>query len=223
MIQNRMLGKDTRAVSLKHGFFAVINPSRVGFWLLACTICCFSVLSPACAEILVVKKAVIAFSDSAGNQAALVRADRAFQDHERIGFFSIGLLPLVIFENVQIEFLKPGEFSESMQHIKMHFARLAGAKAVEIRDVSLRFSGDNEPRLRAKLVRSISDGVWKLQSGIAIDCGQSYEFERATLNTSGPRAGSITFTSGTISKTINWFESASLQPGRGERTPIENP
>lgn len=160
----------------------------------------------------------MAFPDNIGGQVALVRVERAFLDHERIGFFRIGLLPILIVDNVQIELLGPGDLGPKLTQIELHLTHAAGARAVEFRNLCFRYVGDKEPRLRAKVVHSTSAGVWRCNSGVVVDRGHLYEFEEAELITTGPRAWSLNAKSGKIARTISLLPSAAAQDSRADQS-----
>lgn len=214
MRQGRNVNKPP--VAPKNTNLRTISRRQSRAYLLACFLCVLLAPSAAQAQVLVIKQAATVFSNPAGSQIAVVRADRALQDHQRVGFFRIGLLPLFVVEHVQIEILKPKEFTRSMQLIPEHFSQRTGAKELEFRDLLLSFAGDERPRLKAKSVRLTSEGLWNMRSGVLIDRGEAYEFEQATLNTAGRYAGNITLKSGTQSKTVNWFASAALPAAQTE-------
>src|SRR5947207_312643 len=99
-------------------------------------------------EKLLAKGAVYGlYSNRDGHQIAVIRAERIFIDHARMGFFRIGLLPFLAVENVDIEIRDPAEISRKLTLIQSHFARTSPDGSVELRRVRLSFPNENVPRL----------------------------------------------------------------------------
>jgi hypothetical protein len=175
----------------------------------------FSHLPPGLAEQLLAKGMLTAFSDEAGNPLAVVRADRVILDHERVGFFRIGVLPMIVIKGAEIEILLLERLAPQMQQIHLHFSQ-NGARAVEFRKAAFRFPQDKSPRLSAKCIRSTSDGVWNLHSGVVVDSGRLFEFEEANLQVTGPRPGILTIKFRGTTKDIDLLRPGREQSGQAE-------
>jgi len=160
----------------------------------------------ALAEELLAKGAVIGlYSNKDGHQIAVIRADRISIDHRRMGFFRIGLLPFVAFENVAIEFRDPVEMSNRLSVVHSHFVRTGADGPAEIHGVRFNFPNEKSPRLQASNVHLRADGVWQLFDGVTADVGGTVHFTEATLQTTGPLMGRLSFKSGNVSRAINVF------------------
>src|SRR5688572_24080922 len=85
---------------------------------------------------------------------ANVRIGCLFPDHERKGFFRIGLLPLVAAEHVQIEVFQPPRALKALSGVQQRFTR-DQRRHVEWRQVEFVFPPETAPRLRAGRVRMV--------------------------------------------------------------------
>jgi hypothetical protein len=138
--------------------------------------------------------AVPVYLDSRPEPAAILRADRIFRDYQRRGFFRIGVLPLVVFEGLNLEIREPERLSAALSAVSGQFAVKDNVKkAVEGREFTLRLGQEGDGQLRARRVRLEDGTVWRLQEGSVERAGAAaIAFRRATLTITGARAGELT-------------------------------
>lgn len=103
-------------------------------------------------------------------------------DRDRVGFFKVGLLPLLVLENLDFELLNSSEASRLENTIR----ELAGAsvkQGIEIRGLSLRCESGGLS-LSAGVAR-LRRGKWRLQEVSLVRDGVSARHREATLRLDG--------------------------------------
>ena len=141
-----------------------------------------------------IKGAVMPVYQKFGTEpVAVCRAERVFSDYQRRGFFRIGVLPLLVFDGLQIEVRDPARVSSILSSVSGRFASKGQIKkAVEGRDFTLRFASESSGRLRARRVRLERGTEWHLQDGTVDQLGgEAVSFSRATLTVTGANAGEV--------------------------------
>jgi len=121
--------------------------------------------------------------------SVIVRADAVYTDHERKGFFRIGVLPLSVIEGVTFEIYRSESLKKSLEEI--HNWITAGAvKRFEFRKLRvLNFDGRTN-RLECGCARFVSDGKLELLDGVRfISNTNQLTAPRAILQISGENAG----------------------------------
>ena len=95
---------------------------------------------------------------------AALRVQRISKDYERRGFFRIGLLPVLVAEDVTLRFLDAERSADTFARV----GRLTegAADTVEWRKVELTFEKDTLPRLQAARMRPARDGGWRVWDAI---------------------------------------------------------
>jgi hypothetical protein len=123
--------------------------------------------------------------------AALFTAERLYEDHQTKGFFKIGLLPLVVLDQLSLELRDPARLAATLQSAGGRFAvKEELKKAVEGRDFSLFFAAENSGRLTARRVRLENGAAWRLSEGVLTPPASApIPFKRGTLHLTGPQAG----------------------------------
>jgi hypothetical protein len=138
--------------------------------------------------------------------AAVVRIGSLRKDYERRGFFRVALLPMLVAEDVTIEFRNVRGASNLLAGLQAGLDRKEGPSVIELKRISLSFPGENQPRLQAGVVRIGADGEWRLSSGVHFaGAGRSVQARQAELAVAGPRAGILTLHTSDGTVTFNLF------------------
>lgn len=127
----------------------------------------------------------------AAQPVAVVRVDRAYLDYQRRGFFRIGLLPVGVLEGVTVEVRDTSSPSASLACLRRWLGTKDGQK-IEMRRVKFILSATNH--LDAGLAKCAAGDHWELLKGVECTVGATeVRAPRATLQTTGPRAGQVIF------------------------------
>ena len=128
---------------------------------------------------------------------AQVQAARVFVDYEHWGFFRIGLLPMLVAENVQVKIQSAEYLTNALADLRSWHQPAAGFRRLELRNLEITISGENQPRLRTAAARVGPDGAVKLSAAAIRDAaGRQISLPDATLQISGPSAGRLCWNSG---------------------------
>jgi len=121
---------------------------------------------------------------------AQVHAVRLFTDYERRGFFRIGLLPIPVAENVQIQIQSADCLTNAMLALHSWNQPSVGVRRLELRNLEIKLFGEKQSRLRAVTARVGQNDTVELSAvsvfGIA---GQQASIPKATLQIAGSSAG----------------------------------
>lgn len=121
---------------------------------------------------------------------AQVHAARIFTDYERKFFFRIGLLPLPVAENVQIEIQSAECLTNGLFALHDWNQTDAGIRRLELRNVEIKLIGEKQPRLSAAVARVGQDGVLELSAvSVFSVTGQQTSIPKAVLQIAGSSAG----------------------------------
>jgi hypothetical protein len=104
-------------------------------------------------------------------------------DRDRVGFFKVGVLPLLVLENLDFELLNPSEASRLENTVR----ELAGAsvrQGIEIRGLSLRCESSGGLSLSAGVAR-LRRGKWRLQDALLVRDGVGVRHREAILRLDG--------------------------------------
>ena len=119
------------------------------------------------------------------------KAERIFHDHERRGFFRIGLLPLTVGDGVTVELFQPAAASQHLARLK-EWVNPGAAGVVELRRVQFKLPGEPIRELSAGRIRLGKDGAWQLLDGVVWRSGAKvWQAEEAKLHITGPQAGQL--------------------------------
>lgn len=122
--------------------------------------------------------------------AAVVRVAVARKDYQRRGFYRIGLLPVLVLEDVTIEVSREREFQQVLVLFEEQLRRLGRGQTIELRRTVFSFLDEAQPRLRADSGRLQPDGQWRLQGNVQFTAGKEcIRAVRAWLTPVGPEAG----------------------------------
>jgi hypothetical protein len=121
---------------------------------------------------------------------AQVHVARMFTDYERRGFFRIGLLPIPVAENIQIQIQSADCLTNAMFALHSWNQPSFGARRLEMRNLEIRLFGEKQPRLSAASARVGQNGVLELSTVSVFNAtGQQTSIPKAALQVAGPAAG----------------------------------
>lgn len=126
-----------------------------------------------------------------------VHAGRIFTDYERHGFFRIGLLPLLVVENIQIQINSASSLTNTLSMLGDWNKPTAGVKRLELRNLEITSLDGKTPLLRAANARMGKDGALELSNASVFSAdGQPITIPKATLQISGALAGRLRWNRG---------------------------
>ena len=121
-----------------------------------------------------------------------VHAARIFTDYERRGFFRIGLLPIPVVEDIQIQIQSADCLTNALFALRSWNQPSVGVRRLELRNIEIKLFGEKQSRLRAVTARVGQNGTVELSTvsvfGIA---GQQASIPKATLQIAGSSAGCL--------------------------------
>jgi hypothetical protein len=123
---------------------------------------------------------------------ALIEVGSIGMDFQTQGFFRIGLLPLLVFEDVAIEILRPASAAAALAGIDHWLSGHKAGRAMELRRVCIQVDGPTTNTLEAAVARLGDGGQWQLSSGVKFRRpGWEHADRRARLQFTGSQAGLI--------------------------------
>lgn len=121
---------------------------------------------------------------------AQVHAAHIFTDYERRGFFRIGLLPIAVVENVQIQIQSAECLTNALFALHDWNQPAPGVRRLELRNVEIKLIGEKQPRLSAAGARVGQDGVLELSTVSVFNAtGPQTSIPKAALQVAGSSAG----------------------------------
>jgi len=129
---------------------------------------------------------------------ARVHTTRAFVDHEKWGFFRLGLLPIPVIEGVQVQILSARCLTNVLSDLNSSWNSSSGdLRRLEFRNIEISLLGEKEPRLHATVARVGRSGVLELSNvSVSLDGGGPVSIPKATLQISGPASGCLSWNAG---------------------------
>jgi len=126
---------------------------------------------------------------------ATFRAEQIHGDYQKRGFFRIGVLPMVVLEELSLELRDTNQLSAALTRANIHFgSRNKSSEVLEGRNFSLSFTGQTNGVLHARTIQLGSRAEWVLHEGtISQRDMPPIPFRRATLTIAGPKAGELTY------------------------------
>lgn len=120
----------------------------------------------------------------------IIHAARIFTDYERHGFFRIGVLPIPVAENVQIQIQSADCLTNALFALHSWDDPSAGVKRLELRTIKIEVFGDKQPRLTAVSARIGQNGNLELSAvSLSNAAGPQVSIPKATLQIAGSSAG----------------------------------
>ena len=135
-----------------------------------------------------------------------VHAARAFMDHEKFGFFRLGLAPLAVVQGVQVQLVSAAQLTNVLANLNAWNLSSAPLRHLEIRELEISLFGEPAPRLRAATARANPAGQLDL-SLVSLPGAAPDVIARATLQITGPDAGLLRWRAGAQDKEFSVFSS----------------
>jgi hypothetical protein len=121
-----------------------------------------------------------------------VHAARIFTDYERRGFFRIGLLPIPVAEDVQVQIQSADCLTNALFALRSWNQPSVGVRRLELRNLEIKLFGEKQSRLRAVTARVGQNGTVELSTVSVIGiAGQQASIPKATLQIAGSSAGCL--------------------------------
>jgi hypothetical protein len=119
---------------------------------------------------------------------------RTYVDHEKWGFFKLGLAPIGVMDGVRVQILSVGSMTNALETLNDCNIPSAGTHRLEFRNLEISLLGEKTPRLCAESARIGRSDVLEL-SHISITNGLlgTLSISRATLQVSGPDSGRLSW------------------------------
>ena len=105
------------------------------------------------------------YANGLSHPVAVVKGGTVRRDLLQKGFLKIGLFPVVVVEELQLELLRPDKMEGTFDRIARVLAGRKRVRGLEIRGFSLRTKADTTPALElsAEKVSHYADGIWRLE------------------------------------------------------------
>jgi hypothetical protein len=123
-----------------------------------------------------------------------IHITRAYVDHEKFGFFSLGLAPVPVVEGISIQIRSAGSLTNILQAVNSWNVSSDKLRRFEFRNLEISLLSDKSPRLRAQKARLVRSNVLAL-SHVSLSCVPqgSITISEATLQVSGPDCGLLSW------------------------------
>jgi len=132
------------------------------------------------------------YLDNSPTPAAILRVGRVYRDFQRRGFFRIGILPVVVGEDVSIEIREPDELEQIFTKTSTIIGSFAKSDAVELHRARLLFPGQETPLVEAGRMRLEKQERLRLSSRVTIHTAtKRFETTKADFLVAGPQAGQL--------------------------------
>jgi hypothetical protein len=149
---------------------------------------------------------------------ALIEVGSIRMDFQTQGFFRIGLLPLLVFEDVAIEITRPASAAAGLAGIDHWLSGHKAGRAMELRRVRIQVNGPRTNTLEAAVARLDDGGQWQLSSGVKFRSpGGEHADRRARLQCTGAQAGLIQWIG---QRETNHLFAAAVPPSSLVRQPL---
>jgi hypothetical protein len=125
-----------------------------------------------------------------------IHITRTYVDHEKWGFFKIGLIPVQVVEGVNLQIHSEDSLTNALDVINSVHLSSAAQRHLELRKLEISLLGKNEPRLRADTASIVRPGVLQLSHVSVSNGGETISIPRATLQVSGPDCGCLSWNEG---------------------------
>jgi hypothetical protein len=137
---------------------------------------------------------------------AQVHAARLFTDYEKHGFFRIGLLPIPVAEDVQIEVRSVDGLTNALSGLHFLNEPSWGVRRLELRNLAIKSFDEKQPCLFARLAHVGEDTLELSDISITNVGGGPISIPRAILQITDSSAGWITWKSGGHSEGLFLFK-----------------
>ncbi len=135
-----------------------------------------------------------------------IDSDRGFIDHEKQGFFRLGLMPILVVEGVKIQILSGNCLTNLTLSLDSLSFSHGNIRKLELRQIEVALLNEKEPRLKAASARLNRAGGIELSNVLVAmpEAGQ-ISLPKATLQITGLAAGSLRWRQEGIEKELTIF------------------
>lgn len=185
--------EDPKLISCMH--FSTLNAGRgicIGLFCIAVSLC--AVTAPA--QLAFGTELNDATMDAYHGVQHLgrIHITRAYMDHERFGFFRLGLVLVPVVEGVQIQIRSAESLTNVLDSLESANGSSAKLRRLEFRNVEISLLSDRSPRLHAEKARLIAPNTLELSHVSLSSAAQgAVTISRATLQVSGPGCGLLSW------------------------------
>lgn len=183
---------------------SVIGKVFLGIWFaLLCSYPCSSRAAEVAAS--AVNNASMSVYDDA-TLLIQIDSDRGFIDHEKQGFFRLGLMPILVVEGVKIQILSGNCLTNLTLSLDSLSFPHGNIRKLELRQIEVALLNEKEPRLKAASARLNRAGGIELSNVLVAmpEAGQ-ISLPKATLQITGLAAGSLRWRQEGIEKELTIF------------------
>ncbi len=167
-----------------------------------------------------IKGLVTAIPSADNRTIAVLRVGKIFKEPQRKGFFRIGLLPLVVADQVIVEVEDPVLFQREFTNVHNRLFSSHGRVPVELRHVEFKFPSEPSPRLQAGRVRLKSQGQWELSDGVIFRVSDNeIQCAQAVLQITGPGAGNLRSQDAPHALNLFWRNNSTNNPPTKSESP----
>jgi hypothetical protein len=139
--------------------------------------------------------------------AGRIHITRAYIDHERFGFFRLGMAPVPVVDGVQIQIRSAGSLTNVLQSFGSSSMSSDKLRHLEFRNVEISLLTDKSPRLRAQKARLDQANVLELSHVSVSDASQNaVTISKANLQVSGPNCGLLSWNDSGTAKELPVFK-----------------
>ncbi len=137
---------------------------------------------------------ITAFYDGSNSTPAIVfRANKLYTDYERVGFFRIGVLPIVVIEDLTIELQRPEYITGIITNMHSWIGEQA-ANHLEIRKIKILVTNGTTNYLQSGKAKFLSDYSCEFLDGVHVCVGNiQISAPSAKLQSSDKEQGMIIF------------------------------
>ena len=130
------------------------------------------------------------YSPGGSSVVSKVTVGRLFTGYGRLGFFRIGLLPLLVAEDVRMEINSADALTNVLSGLHSWARPDAAAQRLRLMNLEIVLSGGNQSHLRAATGQLGDDGAMQLRS-VSLDDASGHQIclSAATLQLTGPVKG----------------------------------
>lgn len=139
--------------------------------------------------------------------AGRIHITRAYIDHQKFGFFRLGLAPVPVVEGVTIQIRSAESLTNVLKTLGSYNLSPDKLRHIEFRNVEISLLKDKSPRLRADKARMVQANVLEL-SHVSVSNARSgaVTISRATLQVSGPDCGLLSWNDAGMPQELSVFK-----------------
>jgi hypothetical protein len=124
-----------------------------------------------------------------------IHITRTYMDHEKWGFFKIGLIPVQVVDGVDLQIHSADSLTNALTFINSGHLSAAAQRHLELRKLEISLLGEKEPRLGADTASIVRPGALQLSHVSVSNGGEAISIPGATLQVTGPDCGCLRWNS----------------------------